>query len=94
MKIINKVSEPEFTFKVLKHIDKMHKRWIDFAAYHAKRTRANIDVYRLLEEVTSELISQGTNKLMRLINTPVEDRTELDIWVLRQIKKRVLSHVD
>lgn len=90
MKVKIVIREPDFTLQVLNHIDRRYKKWADFAAYHVKRANAKIDIYQLIEDVTDKLLAIKHKKLARLFYTPgFGGYTQLDFWVLRQIRKRI-----
>lgn len=87
--------EPGLISKLTSHIELRYRAWANYAAYHCERTKLEIDIYQLLESVITKLYSMKEKKLSRFFDTPAGVDWELDMYVLRKIKKKIYcGHAD
>ena len=88
MKDSIKITEPDFTNSIFLYIDQHYKQWVDFAAWHCKKAGTIPNLFPIMQEIESEILSLKTKVFARLISTSKGKFTDLDFFVLKRIKTK------
>lgn len=73
------------------YITNRYDRWLDYAAYHCRRSGLNLEPTEVLNDVLCQLLQRNPVKLERLLNERHDKYSRLDYLVLRVIRISVIS---
>lgn len=76
---------------VKSYIERQYQNWLKYAKYRCGLSRLQIEPTEVLNHVLYSLLESDQVRLERLINSPKNDRTELDYLVFHNIKISVIS---
>lgn len=89
MKIKITISIEEVHNQVERYFKLHYQEWIDFACFHNKSAATKVDVIKLLFDAEIKVHCLGRKQAASLLYSKRDNITQLDIFVLRYIKKSI-----